>query len=192
MHCCWWRVKSRSIWVILIIDQLVLEIRFWMHIKDLICKSYSFFFFFFWLCQIFPGGASGQEPACHCRRHKRHGFDPWVGKIPCRRKWQPKGHLLELPCISSKWGVCTTFVNTIFGVFLEQSQKWQCLLTYCLWTAHIWVTWAVFRWRNSQARTPWSVCILEFPLCQSFPACLSTPADFSPVFIEIQLTYSTM
>ena len=19
----------------------------------------------------------------------RHGFDPWVGKIPCRRKWQP-------------------------------------------------------------------------------------------------------
>ena len=23
-----------------------------------------------------------------CRRHKRHGFDPWVGKIPWRRKWQ--------------------------------------------------------------------------------------------------------
>ena len=26
------------------------------------------------------------EPACQCRRHKRHGFDPWVGKIPWR-KW---------------------------------------------------------------------------------------------------------
>ena len=25
------------------------------------------------------------EPACQCRRHKRHGFDPWVGKIPWRR-----------------------------------------------------------------------------------------------------------
>ena len=24
-----------------------------------------------------------------CRRHKRHGFDPWVGKIPWRRAWQP-------------------------------------------------------------------------------------------------------
>ena len=24
-----------------------------------------------------------------CRRHKRCGFDPWVGKIPCSRKWQP-------------------------------------------------------------------------------------------------------
>ena len=30
----------------------------------------------------FPGGASGKEPVCQCRRHKRLGFDPWVGKIP--------------------------------------------------------------------------------------------------------------
>ena len=29
-----------------------------------------------------PGGASGQEPACQCRRQKRCEFDPWVGKIP--------------------------------------------------------------------------------------------------------------
>ena len=33
----------------------------------------------------FPGGASGKEPACQCRRHKRHEFDPWVRKIPWRR-----------------------------------------------------------------------------------------------------------
>ena len=36
-----------------------------------------------------PGGASGKEPACQCRRRKRLGFDPWVGKIPWRRAWQP-------------------------------------------------------------------------------------------------------
>ena len=30
----------------------------------------------------FPGGTSGKEPACQCRRHKRHWLDPWVGKIP--------------------------------------------------------------------------------------------------------------
>ena len=29
----------------------------------------------------FPGGASGKEPACQCRRHKRHRFNPWVRKI---------------------------------------------------------------------------------------------------------------
>ena len=31
---------------------------------------------------------SGKESACQCRR-QRDGFDPWVGKIPWRRKWQP-------------------------------------------------------------------------------------------------------
>ena len=30
----------------------------------------------------FPGGTSGKEPTCQGRRCKRHGFDPWVGKIP--------------------------------------------------------------------------------------------------------------
>ena len=36
-----------------------------------------------------PGGTSGKEPTCQCRRHKRHGFDPWVGKISWKRAWQP-------------------------------------------------------------------------------------------------------
>ena len=37
----------------------------------------------------FPGGASGKEPTCQCRRLKRLGFDFWVRKIPWRKKWQP-------------------------------------------------------------------------------------------------------
>ena len=40
----------------------------------------------------FPGGAVGKDSACQFRRHKRHGFDPWVGKIPWRRAWQPLQH----------------------------------------------------------------------------------------------------
>ena len=57
---------------------------------------------FFWLIHVcinnrkhgllnrsFPGGISGKEPTCQCRRHKRHRFNPWVGKVPWRRKWQP-------------------------------------------------------------------------------------------------------
>ena len=35
-----------------------------------------------------PGGASGKEPACQCRRHRRCQFHPWLGKIPWRRMWQ--------------------------------------------------------------------------------------------------------
>ena len=37
----------------------------------------------------FTGGASGKEPTYQCRRHKRHGFDPWIRKIPWRRKPTP-------------------------------------------------------------------------------------------------------
>ena len=43
-----------------------------------------------WVTELYwTGGTSGKEPACQCRRRKRHGFDPWVGKIPWRRAWQP-------------------------------------------------------------------------------------------------------
>ena len=34
------------------------------------------------------GGASGKEPACQCRRHKRHGFNSWIRKISWRRAWK--------------------------------------------------------------------------------------------------------
>ena len=33
-----------------------------------------------------PWWLSGKESACQCRRC---GFNPWVGKIPWRRQWQP-------------------------------------------------------------------------------------------------------
>ena len=36
-----------------------------------------------------PRWLGGQDPACQCRILKRPGLDPWVGKIPWRRKWQP-------------------------------------------------------------------------------------------------------
>jgi len=38
--------------------------------------------------KILPGGASGKEPTCQCRREKRCGFHP-VGKVPWRRAWLP-------------------------------------------------------------------------------------------------------
>ena len=34
----------------------------------------------------FPGGVTGKEPTCQCRRRR---FDPWARKIPCSRKWHP-------------------------------------------------------------------------------------------------------
>ena len=37
----------------------------------------------------FAGGAGGKEASCQYRRHERHGFNPWIGKIPWRRERQP-------------------------------------------------------------------------------------------------------
>ena len=39
----------------------------------------------------FLGGTNkgGKESTCQCMRHKRHGFDPWVGKILWSRDQQP-------------------------------------------------------------------------------------------------------
>ena len=48
----------------------------------------------------FPGGASGKEPACQCRRHKRHGFDPWVWKI----HGGGHGHPLQYSCLENAMG----------------------------------------------------------------------------------------
>ena len=32
---------------------------------------------------------NGKKSACQCRRCRRHGFDPWVRKIPWRKQWLP-------------------------------------------------------------------------------------------------------
>ena len=39
-------------------------------------------------CGVLPRWHSGKNSACQCRRHKRPGFNPWVGKIRWSRKWQ--------------------------------------------------------------------------------------------------------
>ena len=42
---------------------------------------------YFYITKGFPGGSSGEESSCQCRRGKGCRFDPWVGKISW--KWQP-------------------------------------------------------------------------------------------------------
>ena len=66
----------------------------------------------------FPGGASGKEPACQCRRHKRCGLDPWVRKILWKRAWQPTpvflpgaSHGKRSPADYSPWGCKESDMN---------------------------------------------------------------------------------
>ena len=65
-------------------------------VLSLFTKIVEGFFFFFSHFKInilnpsrYEGGTSGKESTSQCRRHKKLEFDPWVGKIPWRRAWQP-------------------------------------------------------------------------------------------------------
>ena len=40
---------------------------------------------------------SAKEPACQCRRHKRHRFDPWVGVFP----GEGNGNPLQYSCLEN-------------------------------------------------------------------------------------------
>jgi len=48
----------------------------------------SISYMYIYIYSGFPGDSSGKESACQCRACKKHGFDPWVEKIPWSRKWQ--------------------------------------------------------------------------------------------------------
>ena len=42
------------------------------------------------MCKLgVPNSLSGKESTCQCGRCKRFEFNPWAGKKPWRKKWQP-------------------------------------------------------------------------------------------------------
>ena len=51
--------------------------------EEFTCRNFSWVFI---SSLDFPGGSDSKESACNVGRPE---FDPWVGKIPWRRKWQP-------------------------------------------------------------------------------------------------------
>ena len=71
---CWIRILKRKI----------------CHTQQINCDGLKMEAFSRWL--------SGKESACQCRRCKRPGFNPWVGKIPQRRIWQPTP---VYPCVEN-------------------------------------------------------------------------------------------
>ena len=82
--------------------------------QDHMVALFSVLFCFFFLRNLptilhgLPWWVSSKESAWQCRRW---GFDPWVRKIPWRRKWQPtpvflpgKSHGQRSPVGYSPWG----------------------------------------------------------------------------------------
>ena len=87
-----------------------------------------------------PGSFSGKESACQC---KRPGFDPWVRKIPWRRKWQPTPVLLPGKSRGQRslvdyisWGRERVEHDLATK---QQTPFWKCLCACLLWDS-CWLT----------------------------------------------------
>ena len=61
--------------------------------------------------RTFPGGVSGEEPTCQCRRHTIPRFDSWVREMP----WGGHGNSLQYPCLKDPMdrGVWWTTVHNV-------------------------------------------------------------------------------
>ena len=64
-------------------QKIFLEVieRYW----DVLWRCLHESIFFFWL----PRQLSDKETTCQCNEPQKCRLDPWVGKMPWRRKWQP-------------------------------------------------------------------------------------------------------
>ena len=69
----------------------------------------------------FPGGDSGKEPIYQSRRHKRRGFDPWVGKIP---PGGGNGRPLQYSCLENPMDKGAWWATVHRGTKSQTQLKW--------------------------------------------------------------------
>ena len=84
----------------------------------------------------FPGGASGEEPACQCGRGKRCGFSPWVRKIPWKRKWQPTPVFLPGESPAGQEATVRTEHGTTDWFQIGKGVCQGCILSPCLFNLY--------------------------------------------------------
>ena len=89
---------------------LILDMVFFISRIYISKYTYTYIYIYIYRCH------SGKESACQCWRHKRCGFNPWFGKIPWSRKWQPTPVFLP-----GKFYGQRTWWATILGVTTEHT-----------------------------------------------------------------------
>ena len=139
------------------------------------------------------GGSDGKSI---CLQLRRPGFDPWVGKIPWRRKWQPtpvllpwKSHGRKSLAGYSPWGRSQSWLSDFTFTFFQFSSVAQSCLTLCdlkdcslpysrppclLPTPEVYPSFScpLSQWCHptiSSSVVPFSSCPQSFPASGSFP-----------------------
>ena len=93
-------------------------------------------------------------------RHKRHGFDPWVRKIPWRRTWQPTPAFLPGKC-HRQWSLvgyspwdCKEL--DMWGHTQSYISNLLLLLSYWVASEFLWPPWTAAHWA-SLSSISWSL-----------------------------------
>ena len=122
-----------------------------------------------------PRWHSGKHFSCQCRRCKRHGLDPTVGKIHWRRRWQPTPVFLpgKSRGLWSPWG-CKESHTTERLHFHFHFSLWG----YSIFIKITVTRFGVYRWLFPESVT----------MCRLLPNCpLSPPSLIASLFLPILL-----
>ena len=124
----------------------------------------------------FPGTASGKEPAWKCRRHKRHGLDPWVGKIP----WRRHGNPLQYSCLKDSMDR-----GAWWTTFYRDAKSWARLSTHLF----IWKFWVLATGSPGKSlSTQLWIVVLQSPISST---CFETSeASGKPRSSDLQKVFS--
>ena len=110
-----------------------------------------------------------------CRRLKRHGFNPWVGKIPWSRKWQPTP---------------VGFQNSS-GILLGKFHGQRSLIGYSLWG---WKEWNTIEWEHNNSIKPtlgsrWQMCEFVEKIDWGDGRSHSDKGVWPPILLESSITW---
>ena len=116
----------------------------------------------------FPGGPSGKESTCQCRRRKRPGLDTWVGRSPGGGSGNP----LQCSCLRNPMDSSVQLFSCVRLFATPWTAACQASLSIINSRSLIKLSCPSSRWWHptiSSSVIPFSSCLQSFPASGSFP-----------------------
>ena len=132
-----------------------------------------------------PKWFNGKESAYQCRSCRRCGFNPWVGKIPWSRKWQPtpvflSGKFHRHRSLVDYWACTHTHIHTHTPIHI-QTHTHTCILTGVYMHIHTGKNLILFCFEHNCSSVQFSHALVSdslwpHELQHARPPCPSSPA----------------